>query len=138
MSETTTQPLSDTPWEPPLAGAETEALLGALDRQRWTFRWKAGDLDAAGLARVSLGASTLTLGGLLKHLAIPDGKFPVDVVVQSSSGETTGFILVWTDGGYLSTIEHSWVTDQMPDEFPSPEDLRLWDPASNRVWDPRV
>jgi hypothetical protein len=69
---------------------------------------------------------------------IPDGKFPVDIVVQSPSGETTGFILVSTDGGYLSTIEHAWVTDQMPDEFPSPEDLRLWDPASDRVWDPRV
>ena len=54
MSETTTQRLSDTPWEPPLAGTETEALLGALDRQRWTFRWKAGDLDAAGL-RVTAG-----------------------------------------------------------------------------------
>jgi hypothetical protein len=55
-------------WEPPIAGTETEHLLGALDRLRATFRWKADDLDAAGLgARV--GASALTLGGLLKHLA---------------------------------------------------------------------
>ncbi|MGJ7441068.1 DUF664 domain-containing protein [Aquipuribacter sp. MA13-6] len=64
MSETDDRP----PWEPPLAGDEAAHLLGALDRQRATFRWKADGLDAAGLA-VRVGASTLTLGGLLKHLA---------------------------------------------------------------------
>ncbi|MFH5821441.1 DUF664 domain-containing protein [Georgenia sp. AZ-5] len=38
----------DTPWEPPLAGTEVEHLLGALERMRATFRWKAGGLDAEG------------------------------------------------------------------------------------------
>ena len=57
-----------TPWEPPLAGTETEHLLGALDRQRATFRWKADGLDAAALAS-RIASSELTLGGLLKHLA---------------------------------------------------------------------
>ena len=56
------------PWEPPLAGTEVEHLLGALDRQRWTFRWKADGLDAEGLG-FRLPSSSLTLGGLLKHLA---------------------------------------------------------------------
>lgn len=59
---------SDCPWEPPLAGSEVEHLFGALDRLRTTFRWKADDLNAAGLA-TRVGASSLTLGGLLKHLA---------------------------------------------------------------------
>jgi hypothetical protein len=59
---------SDYPWEPALAGTEIEQLLGALDRLRTTFRWKAAGLDAAGL-QVRVGASALTLGGLLKHLA---------------------------------------------------------------------
>ena len=59
---------NDTPWEPPFSGTEAEHLLGALDRLRWTFRWKADGLDARGLA-TRLGPSTLTLGGLLKHLA---------------------------------------------------------------------
>jgi len=59
---------SDYPWEPPLAGNEVEQLFGALDRLRTTFRWKADDLDATGL-QVRIGASALTLGGLLKHLA---------------------------------------------------------------------
>ena len=58
----------DTPWEPPLAGTESEHLLGALDRLRTTFRWKADGLDAAGL-QARIGASSLTIGGLLKHLA---------------------------------------------------------------------
>jgi uncharacterized damage-inducible protein DinB len=59
---------SDYPWEPPLAGTEAEHLAGALDRLRTTFRWKADDLDADGL-QTRIGASSLTLGGLLKHLA---------------------------------------------------------------------
>jgi hypothetical protein len=59
---------SDFPWEPPFAGTEVEHLVGALDRLRTTFRWKADALDPAGL-RTRIGASALTLGGLLKHLA---------------------------------------------------------------------
>ncbi len=61
--------MTDVPWEPPLAGSEVEHLLGALDRLRATFRWKADGLDSAGL-RARIGASSLTLGGLLKHLAV--------------------------------------------------------------------
>ena len=59
---------SDSWWEPPLAGTEAEHLVGALDRLRTTFRWKADDLDAVGLG-TRIGASSLTLGSLLKHLA---------------------------------------------------------------------
>ena len=62
---------TDTPWEPPLSGTEVEHLLGALDRLRATFRWKTDGLDGAGLGR-TIGASTLTLGGLLKHLAVQE------------------------------------------------------------------
>jgi hypothetical protein len=70
---------NSTPWEPPLAGSETDALLGALDRQRWTFRWKADDL---------------TLGGLLKHLAAnEDFKFTVKL-----SGAPMDD--VWQDNGW--------------------------------------
>ena len=61
--------MTETPWEPPAAGTEAEQLLAALDRLRATFRYKADGLDAAGLDR-RIGASTLTLGGLLKHLAL--------------------------------------------------------------------
>ena len=59
---------ADTPLEPPLAATEFEHLVGALDRLRTTFRWKADDLDSAGL-QTRIGVSSLTLGALLKHLA---------------------------------------------------------------------
>ncbi|TDE08321.1 DinB family protein [Jiangella asiatica] len=54
--------------EPPLNAGEVETLLGFLDYQRATLAWKCRDVDPAGL-RVTIGASTMTLGGLLKHLA---------------------------------------------------------------------
>jgi uncharacterized damage-inducible protein DinB len=54
--------------EPPLAADETSTLLGFLEFQRATLAWKCGGLDAAGL-RATLAPSSMTLGGLLKHLA---------------------------------------------------------------------
>jgi len=55
--------------EPPLAGDELAAITGSLDRMRGYLLWKCGGLDAAGI-RATLGSSTLTLGGLLKHGAV--------------------------------------------------------------------
>jgi uncharacterized damage-inducible protein DinB len=57
---------------PPLAADETATLLGFLDYQRATLAWKCAGLDAAGLA-ATIGASAMTLGGLLKHLAYVEG-----------------------------------------------------------------
>jgi uncharacterized damage-inducible protein DinB len=54
--------------EPPLAADETATLLGFLDYQRATLAWKCAGLDATGLT-ATVGASSMTLGGLLKHLA---------------------------------------------------------------------
>jgi Protein of unknown function (DUF664) len=51
------------------AGDEVETLLSTLDRNRATFAWKCGGLDAAGMT-ARLSPSTLTLGGLVKHLAL--------------------------------------------------------------------
>ncbi len=72
MTDTSTNPTTqneaDFPWEPPLTGTELEHLVGALDRLRTTFRWKAGHLDHAGLT-TRIASSDLTLGSLLKHLA---------------------------------------------------------------------
>ncbi|HWD46562.1 MAG TPA: DinB family protein [Actinomycetota bacterium] len=62
--------------EPPLAGDETETLLGFLEFQRTTLAWKCSGLDAAGL-RATTAASSMTLGGMLKHLAyVEDQWFP--------------------------------------------------------------
>ena len=55
--------------DPPLNGPEAEQLFGFLEYQRATLRLKTDGLDAAGLAR-TLPPSTMTLGGMLKHLAL--------------------------------------------------------------------
>lgn len=55
--------------EPPLAADEVATLLGFLDYQRATLAWKCAGLDAAGL-RATVATSSMTLGGLLKHLAL--------------------------------------------------------------------
>jgi hypothetical protein len=60
--------------EPPVAGDETATLVGSLERQRATFAWKSGGLDTAGL-RATVGASSMTLGGLLKHLALVEDEY---------------------------------------------------------------
>ncbi|MBA2954815.1 DUF664 domain-containing protein [Nocardioides sp. MAH-18] len=61
--------LGDLGQEPPLAGDELAAITGSLDRLRGYLLWKCGGLDDAGI-RATLGPSTLTLGGLLKHAAV--------------------------------------------------------------------
>lgn len=57
------------PTEPPLAGDEVATLVGELERGRRLIAWKCGGLDAEGL-RATVGVSTMTLGGLLKHLTL--------------------------------------------------------------------
>ncbi len=55
--------------EPPVDAGEAATLLGFLDYQRATLAWKCSGLDAAGL-RATTAASTMTLGGILKHMAL--------------------------------------------------------------------
>ncbi|MCU0260132.1 MAG: DinB family protein [Ilumatobacteraceae bacterium] len=54
--------------EPPVDAGEVAAALGFLDYQRATLAWKCRGVDADGLRR-TVGVSTMTLGGILKHLA---------------------------------------------------------------------
>ena len=54
--------------EPPLAADEPATVLGFLEFQRATLAWKCAGLDAAGL-RAKVALSSMTLGGVLKHLA---------------------------------------------------------------------
>src|SRR3989337_3534756 len=59
--------------------------------------------------------------------ACPDGVLPGDAVVESTD-EATGFLMLWVKSGYLSSVEHPWVTDDMPAEFPSVDRLRPFTP----------
>jgi Protein of unknown function (DUF664) len=110
----------DTPWEPPLAGTETEQLVGALDRLRTTFRWKTGQLDEAGL-RVSVGASTLTLGSLLKHLALVE-----DTLTRRLRGEPLGAL--WEGLDPYSDDDFTSAAGDSAKEL-----YDLWDGAAERA-----
>jgi uncharacterized damage-inducible protein DinB len=55
--------------DPPLRSTEAETLLAYLDFQRNTLRWKTEGLTQAQLATPH-PPSSLTLGGLLKHMAL--------------------------------------------------------------------
>jgi hypothetical protein len=113
---------NETPWEPPFAGTEVEHLLGALDRLRTTFRWKADDLDAAGL-QMRIGASSLTLGGLLKHLAANEDY----MFTTKMSGEPMG--APWDATGWDGSDD--WEFTSAADD--APEELyALWDGAVER------
>ena len=113
---------NDYPWEPPFAGSEVEHLLGALDRLRTTFRWKADDLDAAGL-QTRIGASSLTLGGLLKHLALVED-------FQSTTKLSGASIGAPWDTTYRDDVpdwEFASAADDTPDWL-----YELWDDAVER------
>jgi hypothetical protein len=65
----TTSSAAPAPTELPSAGSEIDTLLGALDRNRRTFAWKVFGLSDDEMRR-TLGPSTVTLGGLAKHVAL--------------------------------------------------------------------
>ncbi|WNV88275.1 DUF664 domain-containing protein [Umezawaea sp. Da 62-37] len=83
MTET---PLVDTTiHEPSPTAGETEMMLFALERVRGQFAWKCGGLDTAGLD-MRHPPSTMTLGGLLKHMALLENGF----IARDLSGEPIG------------------------------------------------
>ena len=51
-----------------MAAGELETLVGFLEFQRATFAWKCQSLDATQL-QTRVAASSMTLGGMIKHLA---------------------------------------------------------------------
>jgi len=114
--------MTEYPWEPPLAGTEVEQLTGSLERLRATFRWKADDLTVTGL-QARFGASSLTLGGLLKHLAmVEDYTFTVKL-----RGETLGapWDALGSDGS--DDWEFTSAAKDSPDRL-----YALWDGAVDR------
>lgn len=111
------------PWEPPFAGTEHEAVFAALERQRVTFRWKTADLDAAGLDQTA-AASTMTLGGLLKHLALIEDLYFQVKILDKPMPEP------WTSVDWDNEPE-GWEWRSAAHD--SPQQLyALWDTAADR------
>lgn len=100
----------------PTAGDETQTLLGALDRNRRTFAWKCFGLSAEEMRR-TLAPSTLTLAGLVKHMAlVEDHHFTLQF--EATMPEP------WASVDWDAEPEYPW-TSAADD---SPEALReLWE-----------
>ena len=100
----------------PVAGDETQTLLGALDRNRRTFAWKCFGLPTEDMQR-TLDPSTLTLAGLVKHLAlVEDHHFTLQF--EATMPEP------WASVDWDAEPEYPW-TSAASD---SAEDLRtLWE-----------
>lgn len=60
--------------QPPISADETATLLGFLDYQRATLAWKCSGLGAAALS-ATVAPSSMTLGGMLKHLALVEDEW---------------------------------------------------------------
>ncbi len=109
---------------PPASSGEAETLLGFLGYQRDTLRWKCSGLGVDQLA-TTLAPTTLTLGGLLKHL----------------SGVEAGWLDQFFAGG---VVKPSWFDDLDQDDpdwsltsaaGASPDQLFAWFDESIAVSD---
>lgn len=126
MSEqlTTLPPMSEpTPQSPPSATAsEAEALCSVLERNRRTFAWKTHGLDAAGL-RATTAASSMTLGGLVKHVALVEA----DWLAVKLAGREYG--APWDAVDFDADSDWEWRTGAVD----TPEDVyAVWRAAVER------
>jgi uncharacterized damage-inducible protein DinB len=108
--------------EPPVDGDEPAILRGFLDFHRATFTWKADGLDAEALNR-TVGASTMTLGGMMKHLAFVEEYWFSSVLHGRELGAP------WDSVDWDADPDWDW--HSAVDD--GPEDLRtLWSEAVRR------
>ncbi len=104
----------------PAAPTEIEALLGVLHRTRRRFAWKCFGLDQESMSR-SLDPSTLTLAGLVKHMAFVEDHFFTHQLLGLAYPE------VWAP----MADDESWDFDSAIHD--GPETLRvLWTAAVQR------
>lgn len=108
--------------DPPVLVDEVDGLLFALDRVRAQFAWKCGGLDAAGL-RKRHPPSEMTLGGLVKHLALIEDYRVATHLTGEPLGEP------WNQGDFDHDPDWEWHSAAND----SPEELyALWQGAVER------
>jgi uncharacterized damage-inducible protein DinB len=108
--------------EPPIDGDETATLLGFLDYQRATLEWKCEALDSAGL-NATVGVSSMTLGGILKHMAYVEAHW----FSQSLHGRERG--APWNTVDWTADPDWEWhsAADDTPEQVHA-----LWHDAVDR------
>jgi hypothetical protein len=97
-------------------------MLGSLERQRALFAWKCGGPDAAGMQQ-SVGASSMTLGGLLKHVALVEDDHFARLLLDQPVGPP------WDQVDFDADPDWEWRTtaDDSPEEL-----MALWRAAVER------
>lgn len=99
--------------------------MSVLERNRRTFAWKTTELDASGL-RATTAASSMTLGGLVKHMALVEA----DWVAVKLAGQDHG--PPWDAVDFDAEPDWEWRTGATD----SPDDVHeLWRSAVVRSRD---
>lgn len=75
--------------------------------------------DAAAISGDVATVLDIEVPDRLPPAPVADGPVPVRALLSSEAGE----IMVWVTGGRLSGLEFAWVTDEPPDQWPSPDEL---------------
>jgi hypothetical protein len=116
MSEAAAQP------SPSAARTEAESLLSVLERNRRTFAWKTSGLDETGL-RTTTAASAMTLGGLVKHVALVEADWLAVKLAGQEYGDP------WDAVDFDADPDWEWRTATLD----SPEDVyTVWRHAVER------
>jgi uncharacterized damage-inducible protein DinB len=111
------------PQHPPSSvPAEAELLQSVLDRNRRAFAWKTSGLDEKGL-RATTAASSMTLGGLVKHVALVEA----DWLAVKLAGQEYGS--PWDAVDFDADPDWEWRTGALdsPDEI-----FAIWRAAVER------
>jgi Protein of unknown function (DUF664) len=105
-----------------MAGDEAEALLGELERVRSYLAWKCGGLNAVQL-NTRLEPSAITLGGLLKHLALVEDSHFSRLLLAQPAGAP------WDAVDWDADPDWEWRTaaDDTPEQL-----MTLWEQAVER------
>jgi hypothetical protein len=108
--------------DPPGAADEVATLLGFLDYQRATFAWKTAGLNASELA-TTIASSTMTLGGMMKHLALDEDSWLSEVLTDKAPSPP------WDHVDWENDPDWEWRSAAKD----SPEMLRsLWEESVER------
>jgi hypothetical protein len=106
----------------PSSTAEAESLLAVLERNRRTFAWKTSGLDQDGL-RATTAASAMTLGGLVKHVALVEA----DWLAVKLAGQEYG--APWNAVDFDADPDWEWRTGALD----APDDVyAVWRDAVER------
>ena len=113
------------PATPPARSAvpsEADSLQSVLERNRRTFAWKTSGLDQSGM-RATTAASSMTLGGLVKHVALVEA----DWLAVKLTGHEYG--PPWDAVDFDTDPDWEWRTGALD---PPEDTYRLWQDAVTR------